>query len=81
MSLLQLACEEGTQDYRLAYLMTYARYLNNGGTPEGWMTLNSEDVAMMCAVHYSDMKAMLKAQSISIANAVGKMLAGEQDGQ
>lgn len=63
------------------YLISYGRYLNNGGTPEGWMRLTPDDLLIMDIVHYTEKLRDQKQSSILIANAIGKLLSGNKGGE
>lgn len=76
---MKAGIEEGTNDPNLTYLITYARYLNNGGTPDNWLQLNEDDILMMIISNYTEEARREKQLSILIANAIGKLLSGKDE--
>ena len=78
INLFHGAVKEGTERNDIAYLIAYARYLNNGGTPKGWKEMTFSDIALMNIYDTAHKEMLLEAQSIYIANAIGKLFGGKE---
>ena len=70
------AVKDGTMDAKMQYYVTYSHYLCNGGTPQGWNTLSSTDIAMMSIFYAKDREQQIEGQSILNANAMCKAMFG-----
>lgn len=74
----RLGIKEGTSDPRVSRLITYAQYLSNGGTPQGWMQLNETDILLMQTYYNEQKYKELEGQAILIAKYIGKLFGGEK---
>ena len=70
------AVKEGTSDPDISYLVAYAQYLSNGGTPEGWMQFTNTDVILMQTYYNEQKYRESEAQAILIANNIAKLFNG-----
>ena len=70
------AVAEGTQDPNVSYLIAYAQYLSNGGTPSGWGELTDTDIMLMQAYYNEQKYKELESQAILIAKHIAKLFGG-----
>lgn len=72
------AISEGTSDPKIAELITYARYLCNGGTPTGWNELTSTDILLMQGYYNESKFKEMEGQAILIAKHISKLFGGDR---
>lgn len=70
--------KDGTSDPEISYLIAYAQYLSNGGTPNGWMQFNDTDILLMQTYNNEQKMKELEAQAILIANNIAKLFGGNK---
>lgn len=73
-----MAIQDGTSDKEVSYLIAYAQYLSNGGTPKGWMQMTPTDILLMQTFYNENRYKELEAQAILIAKYIGKLFGGDQ---